>query len=150
MKLQLCIFTWLLNCRLERINKIDRDYSYLQFFSLVCPPEIPRFYPTILNACTDSGYPGEGPGLGPNGGLMDWKKIFEARPPPHPPNLKVWIRHWYLRVARLDFCGGYLPSLSIKCVGVSKDMGKRLPRLFMKIKIPYDLGFIAIGVTMAT
>ena len=89
------------------------------FFSLVCPREIPRFYPTILSACTDSGYPGEGPGLGPNGGLMD------------PPNRKVWIRHWYLKVARLDFCGVYLPSLSIKYVGVGRDMGKRLPWLFI-------------------
>ena len=49
------------------------------------------------------------------------------------------------------FKGGYLPSLSINYVGMSKDMEKKLPQLYyMKMKISYDLGFIAIGVTMAT
>ena len=49
------------------------------------------------------------------------------------------------------FLGGYLPSLSINYVGMSKDMEKRLPQLYyIKMKISYDLGFIAIGVTMAT
>ena len=48
------------------------------------------------------------------------------------------------------FLGGYLPSLSINYVGMSKDMEKRLPQLYyMKMKISYDLGFIAIGVAMA-
>ena len=47
------------------------------------------------------------------------------------------------------FWGGYLPSLSINYVGMSKDMGKRLPELYYKIKISYDLGFIAIRVAMA-
>ena len=43
--------------------------------------------------------------------------------------------------------GGYLPSLSINYVAMSKDMGKRLPQLYYtKMKISYDLGFIAIGV----
>ena len=54
---------------------------------------------------------------------------------------------------RLDwiFLGGYLPSLSINYVGMSKDMGKRLPQLYyIMMKISYDLGFIAIGVAMAT
>ena len=47
--------------------------------------------------------------------------------------------------------GGYLLSLSIKYVAMSKDMGKRLPQLYyIKMKISYDLAFIAIGVTMAT
>ena len=57
-----------------------------------------------------------------------------------------------LKVARLDFFrGGYLPSLSINYFGMSKDMGKRLPLLYyIKMKIFYDLGFIAIGVAMAT
>ena len=56
-----------------------------------------------------------------------------------------------LKVARLDFFGGYLPSLSINYVAMSKDMGKRLPQLYyIKMKIFYDLGFIAIGVAMAT
>ena len=56
-----------------------------------------------------------------------------------------------LKVARLDFLGGYLPSLSINYVAMSKDMGKRLPQLYyVKIKISFDLGFIAIGVAMAT
>ena len=49
------------------------------------------------------------------------------------------------------FLGGYLPSLSINYVAMSKDMRKRLPQLYyIKMKISYDLGFIAIGVTMAT
>ena len=44
-----------------------------------------------------------------------------------------------------------LPSLSINYVGMSKDMEKRLPQLhYIKMKISYDLGFIAIGVAMAT
>ena len=49
------------------------------------------------------------------------------------------------------FLGGYLPSLSLNYVGMSKDMEKRLPQLYyIKMKISYDLGFIAIGVDMAT
>ena len=49
------------------------------------------------------------------------------------------------------FLGSYLPSLSINYVGMSKDMGKRLPQLYyIKMKISYDLGFIAMGVAMAT
>ena len=49
------------------------------------------------------------------------------------------------------FLGGYLPRWSFNYVGMSKHMGKRLPQLYyIKMKISYDLGFIAIGVTMAT
>ena len=49
------------------------------------------------------------------------------------------------------FWGGYLPSLSINYVGISKDMEKRLPQLYyIEMKISYDLGFIAIRVAMAT
>ena len=49
------------------------------------------------------------------------------------------------------FLGGYLPSLSINYVGMSKDMEKRLPQLYyIKMKISYDLGFIAIEVAIAT
>ena len=56
-----------------------------------------------------------------------------------------------LKVARLDFFWGYLPSLSINYVAMSKDMGKRLPQLYyIKMKISYDLCFIAIGVAMVT
>ena len=56
------------------------------------------------------------------------------------------------KVARLDFFwGGYLTSLSFNYVAMSKDMEKRLPQLYyIKMKISYDLGFIAIGVAMAT
>ena len=56
------------------------------------------------------------------------------------------------KVARLDFLGGgYLPSLSINYVAMSKDMEKRFPQLYyIKMKISYDLDFIAIGVAMAT
>ena len=36
-------------------------------------------------------------------------------------------------------------------VGMSKDMEKRLPQLYyIKMKISYDLGFIAIGMAIAT
>ena len=53
------------------------------------------------------------------------------------------------KVARLDVLGGYLPSLSINYVAISNDMGKRLPQLYyIKMKISYDLGFIAIGVAI--
>ena len=49
------------------------------------------------------------------------------------------------------FQRGYPPSLSINYVTMSKDMEKRLGQLYyIKIKISYDLGFIAIGVAMAT
>ena len=49
------------------------------------------------------------------------------------------------------FWGWYLPTLSINYVGMSKDMEKRLPQLYyIKMKISYDLGYIAIGVAMAT
>ena len=54
---------------------------------------------------------------------------------------------------RLDwiFLGGYLPSLSINYVGMSKDTEKKLPQLYyIKMKISYDMGFIAIGVAMTT
>ena len=40
---------------------------------------------------------------------------------------------------------------SLNYIGISKDMGKRLPQLYhIKMKISYDLGFIAIRVAMAT
>ena len=49
------------------------------------------------------------------------------------------------------FWGGYLPSLSINYVAMSKDMEKMFPQLnYIKMKIFYDLGFIAIGDAMAT
>ena len=36
-------------------------------------------------------------------------------------------------------------------VDISKDMGKRLPQLhYIKMKISYDVGFIAVGVATAT
>ena len=56
-----------------------------------------------------------------------------------------------LRCLDWTFLGGYPPSLSIHYVAMSKDMEKRLPQLhYTKMKISYDLCFIAIGVTMAT
>ena len=57
-----------------------------------------------------------------------------------------------VKVARLDFfLGGYLPSLSDNYVGMSKVMEKKLPQLYyIKMKISYDLDFIAIGAAMAT
>ena len=49
------------------------------------------------------------------------------------------------------FGGWYLPTLSINYVGMSKDMEEMLPQLYyIKMKMSYDLGFIAIGVAMAT
>ena len=49
------------------------------------------------------------------------------------------------------FLRGYLRRLSFNYVGMSKDMGKRLPQLYyIMMKISYDLGFIASGVAMAT
>ena len=54
---------------------------------------------------------------------------------------------WLLKVARRDFLGGYLSSLSINYVA----MKKRLPQLYyIKTKISYDVGFIAIRFAMAT
>ena len=44
----------------------------------------------------------------------------------------------------------YLPSLSIEYVSRSEDVRERLPQLYhIKMKISYDLGFIAIGVALA-
>ena len=38
------------------------------------------------------------------------------------------------------FWGEYLPRLSINYVGMSKDMGKRLPQLYyIKMKISYNV-----------
>ena len=57
----------------------------------------------------------------------------------------------FLRWLDWIFLLGYLPSLSISYVGMSIDMGKKFPQLYyIKMKISYDLGFIAIGVAMAT
>ena len=57
----------------------------------------------------------------------------------------------FLRWLDWIFLGEYLPSLSINYVARRKDMGKTLPQLDdIKMKISYDLGFIAIGVAMAT
>ena len=56
-----------------------------------------------------------------------------------------------IKVARLDILAGYLPSLSLNYVGMSKDMEKRLPQLYyIKMKNSYNLGFIAIRVAKAT
>ena len=63
------------------------------------------------------------------------------------------VNSWKQRLRWLDwiFWGWYLPSLSIDYVGMSKDMEKRLPQLYyIKMRISYDLDFIAIGVAMAT
>ena len=71
----------------------------------------------------------------------------------HWPTQGYRLLNWAAILRWLDwiFWGWYLPSLSINYVGMSKDMEKRLPQLYyIKMKIPYDLGFIAIGVAMAT
>ena len=57
----------------------------------------------------------------------------------------------FLRWLDWIFWGRYLPILSINYVAMSKDMEKRFPQLYyIKMKNSYDLGFIAIGVAMAT
>ena len=72
------------------------------------------------------------------------RRVYKA----NTATLGTWVS---LRWLDWIFLGGYLPSLSINYVGMSKDMEKRLPQLYyIKMKISYDLGFIAIGVTMAT
>ena len=49
------------------------------------------------------------------------------------------LKRWLVWI----FGEGYLPSLSINYVGMSKDMGKRLPQLYYrKMKISCDLGFL--------
>ena len=64
---------------------------------------------------------------------------------------EVWPKEKAKRLRWLDwiFWGKYLPILSISYVGMSNDMGRRLPQLYyIKMKISHDLGFIAIGVAM--
>ena len=91
---------------------------------------------------------------------MKEKKSVLFCPPTWPP-CHVVVKNEGARPTRarvvslrwLDwiFLGGYLPSLSLNYVGMSKDNEKRLPQLYyIKMKISYDLGFIAIGVAMAT
>ena len=64
-----------------------------------------------------------------------------------PSVKKETVLRWLDR----SFLGGFLPSLSINYVAISNDMGKRLPQLYyIKMEISYDLGFIAIGVAIAT
>ena len=59
------------------------------------------------------------------------------------------LRQFRLRWLDWIFLGGYLQGLSINYVAMSKDIEKRFPQLFyIKMKISYDLGFIAIGVVM--
>ena len=61
------------------------------------------------------------------------------------------LRQFRLRWLDWIFLGGYLQSLSINYVAMSKDIEKRFPQLYyIKMKNSYDLGFIAIGVAMAT
>ena len=67
--------------------------------------------------------------------------------------VRIGAKHFVHILRWLDwiFWEGYLPTLSINYVAMSKDMGKRLPQLYyIKMKTSYDLGFIAIGVAIAT
>ena len=65
-------------------------------------------------------------------------------------HVEACVAEW-LRWLDWIFLGGYLPSLGINYFAMSKDMEKRFPQLYyIKMKIFYDLGFIAIGVAMAT
>ena len=66
-------------------------------------------------------------------------------------SINLWTHNVSQALRWLDwiFLGGYLSSINY--VGMSKDMEKKLPQLYyIKMKISYDLGFIAIGVAMAT
>ena len=75
----------------------------------------------------------------------------EVRVVAAPAREGYFYRVYRLRWLDWIFLGGYLPSLSINYVGMSKDMEKKLLQLYyIKMKISYDLGFIAIGVAMAT
>ena len=82
-----------------------------------------------------------------------WIFLIKFSQPSLRKGTEVFLENLYvdIKVARLDFLGGYLPRLSINYVAMSKDREKRLPQLYyIKMKISYDLGFIAIGVAMAT
>ena len=80
-----------------------------------------------------------------------YKTTVNLENPKFYKNLSSGFKIIRLRWLDWIFLGGYLPSLSLNYVGMSKDMEKRLPQLYYtKMKISYDLGFIAIGVTMAT
>ena len=72
------------------------------------------------------------------------------RPPQKFQNIPGIARN--LRWLDWIFWGWYLPSLNINYVGMSnKKRKKRLSQLYyIKMKISYDLSFIAIGVAMAT
>ena len=77
----------------------------------------------------------------------DWVTLYITQ------ESKKHVEHVKPSLRWLDwmFLGGYLPSLSINFIGMSKDIGKRLSKqYYIKMKISYNLGFIAIGVAMAT
>ena len=79
-----------------------------------------------------------------------WAVVFNGFGGKEPVS-KSKIFMFSLRWLDWIFWGGYLPSLSIDYVAMSKDREKRLTQLYyIKMKISYDLGFIAIGVAMAT
>ena len=77
--------------------------------------------------------------------IFSYKSMFQFPNTDHFKKVQLSWLDW------IFLGGGYLPRLSINYVGMSKDMGKRLPQLYyIKIKISFDLGFNAIGVAMAT
>ena len=82
--------------------------------------------------------------------LMDYLvNFFDTMLDKHP-NISI-VCGGDLKVARLDFLGLIPPKFEHYYVGMSKDMENRLPQLYyIQMKISYDLGFIAIGVAMAT
>ena len=56
-----------------------------------------------------------------------------------------------LRWLDIVFQGQYLPSLSVNCVAINKDLEKLTPQLYyIKMKIGYDQGSNDIGVVIAT
>ena len=73
---------------------------------------------------------------------FDWNRglfVARSRGPKKRSGIGAFSLTSPFKVARLDF------------FGVDKGMEKKLPQLYhIKTKISYDLGFIAIGVAMAT
>ena len=84
--------------------------------------------------------------------------IITVKPPlyGHPPNTDTSLLRTVCLVHREDSPLTFSVNStrlmqSINFIRMSKDMGKRLTKLYYtKIKNSYNLGFIAIGVAMAT
>ena len=113
-----------LNATPEEVKSCIQDDQLL----LACGKKVPL----LSNACVE-----------PLTGVRSKMRVVKGKVGEKTVDVLRWLG-WIV-------LGGYLPSLSINYVGMSKDMEKNLPQLYYKkMKISYDLGFIAIGVVMAT